>query len=66
MYSEDKDEKKAALAEYNALKKHLGEMLLEHNDENPEDVAYFTRKFNEARKKIGGDNAKSKLRHVRR
>lgn len=51
MYSEDKDEKKAALAEYNALKKYLGGMLLEHNDENPEDIAYFTRKFNESRRK---------------
>jgi hypothetical protein len=51
---EVKDEKIFVQAEYNALKKHLGELLLEHNaqEENPDDVAYFTRKFEETRKKL--------------
>lgn len=53
-YLEERDEKDAVQAEYNALKKHLGEILLEHNaqEENPEDVAYYTRKFEETRKKL--------------
>jgi Zn-dependent oligopeptidase len=48
------DEKQDAKKEYNALKKHLGEILLEHNakEENPEDWAYFSRKFEEARQKL--------------
>lgn len=50
---EIKEESKILQDEYNALKKHLGEMLLESTgQENPEDVAYFTRKFNEARQKL--------------
>ncbi len=51
---EIKDEKSVIQAEYNALKKHLGEMLLEHNgqEDKPEDVAYFTRKFEETRKRL--------------
>ena len=49
-----KDENKTLQAEYDALKSHLGEMLLEHNGkkENPEDFAYFSRKFEEARSKL--------------
>jgi hypothetical protein len=49
-----KDEKQTLQSEYDALKRHLGEMLLEHNgkEENPEDFAYFSRKFEEARSKL--------------
>lgn len=49
-----KEEQNNLKAEYDALKKHLGEMLLEHNgkEENPEDFAYFSRKFEEARNKL--------------
>jgi hypothetical protein len=41
-------------------KKHLGEMLLEHNskEENPEDMTYYTRKFEESRKKLKKLNGK--------
>jgi len=48
------EEKKLAKQEYDAIKKHLGEILLEHNakEENPEDFVYFSRKFEEARKKL--------------
>lgn len=48
------DELAVLQSEYDALKKHLGEMLLEHNaqEESPDDVAYFTRKFEEARKRL--------------
>jgi hypothetical protein len=51
---EIENERKELQAEYNALKKHLGEMLLEHNaqEDNPEDFKYFSRKFEEARKKL--------------
>ena len=51
---ENSDERKLAKKEYEALKKHLGEMLLEHNaqEENPEEWAYYSRKFEEAREKI--------------
>ena len=47
-------------SEYNALKKHLGEMLLEHNskEENPDDMTYYTRKFEESRKKLKKINGK--------
>ncbi len=56
----DTDEKQALLAEYNALKKYLGEMLLEHTNENPEDVAYYTRKFNELRQRLNSSMPRSK------
>lgn len=51
---EIKEEKSEVKAEYDALKKHLGEMLLEHNaqEENPEEWAYYSRKFEEARQKL--------------
>jgi hypothetical protein len=51
---ENSDERKLAKKEYEALKKHLGDMLLEHNaqEENPEDWAYYSRKFEEAREKL--------------
>ncbi len=51
---EVKDEKTLVKAEYDALKKHLGEILLEHNaqEENPEEWAYYSRKFEEARQKL--------------
>lgn len=51
---EIENERKELQVEYNALKKHLGEMLLEHNaqEDNPEDFKYFSRKFEEARKKL--------------
>jgi hypothetical protein len=54
-YYEFKEEKKQTKTEYDALKKHLGEILLEHNakEDNPEEFAYFSRKFEEARKKLG-------------
>lgn len=54
-YYEFKEEKKQSKIEYDALKKHLGEILLEHNakEDNPEEFAYFSRKFEEARKKLG-------------
>lgn len=53
-FLDKKDEKKIVKHEYEALKKHLGEILLEHNakEENPEDWAYFSRKFEEARQKV--------------
>jgi len=54
------DEEQALLAEYNALKKHLGNMLLEHTNENPEDVAYYTRKFNELRQRLNYSMPRSK------
>lgn len=62
MNSQDKDEKLATLAEYNALKKFLGGMLLENNNVDPDEITYFTRKFNEARQRVGGNNAQPKLR----
>jgi hypothetical protein len=47
-------EKNTLKKEYDALKKHLGEILLEHNakEENPQDWAYYSRKFEESRKKV--------------
>lgn len=53
-FQDQQEEKKLAKKEYEALKKHLGEILLEHNaqQENPEDWAYFSRKFEEARQKL--------------
>lgn len=49
-----KEEKRNVKKEYDAIKKHLGELLLEHNAqiENPEDWAYYSRKFEEAKKKL--------------
>ena len=54
-YYETQEEKKQSKIEYDYLKRHLGEILLEHNakEDNPEDFAYFSRKFEEARLKIG-------------
>lgn len=50
---EIKEENEKLQAEYAALKKQLGELLLEHNKEDsPEDVAYYTRKFEETRKRL--------------
>jgi hypothetical protein len=53
-FIKDSEEKLIAKKEYDAIKKHLGEMLLEHNskEENPEEWSYFNRKFEEARKKL--------------
>ncbi len=57
------DEHEAVVKEYNALKLMLGEMLLEHNKEEcAEDIAYYTRKFNEARLRVGGKNASQVVR----
>lgn len=54
-YYEAKEEKKQAKTDYESLKRHLGEILLEHNakEDNPEEFAYYSRKFEEARKKLG-------------
>lgn len=49
------DEKKAIKEEYEAVKKHLGEMILEHNaqeDKDNEDFVYFSRKFEDLRTKL--------------
>jgi hypothetical protein len=51
---EDKEFKREVKEEYTALRKILGEMLLEHSfgSEANEDIAYYTRKFNEARERL--------------
>jgi hypothetical protein len=67
-FFEIQDERKAQVAEYNALKKMLGGLLLEqHSAEevSPEDIAYYTRKFNEARERLGGKNAPQIVRRLR-
>jgi hypothetical protein len=48
---EIQEEKKSLKLHYEAIKKYLGELLLEHNakEDNPEDFAYFSRKFEETR-----------------
>ena len=46
-----KEEQRESLEEYKALKKLLGGILLEQTESDPKTVAYYTRKFNEARSK---------------
>lgn len=51
--TEIKTEHQILKAEYEALKRFLGEMLLEHSDDSAQDdLAYYTRKFNEARERL--------------
>lgn len=53
-FFETKYEKQLLQNEYNALKKHISDLLLEHNanELDPDDWAYFNRKFEETRKKL--------------
>ncbi len=47
-----KEEKDIVRKEYNAIKHILGDMLLEHTEEKPEDIKYYTRKLEEARRRL--------------
>lgn len=48
------DEKEINREEYKALKSVLADLILEHQGhENPEDYAYYSRKYEDARKKLG-------------
>ena len=49
-----KEDKRMIEGEYRALKLILGDMLLEHNGKPSDaDMAYYSRKFEEARRRIG-------------
>jgi hypothetical protein len=47
-----KEEKKIIKDEYNALKRVIGDMLVESNDHDSDEMMYYTRKLEEARKRI--------------